>query len=359
MIVPIALDIERPLDLLRQCPPYQPTPIKEVTSKTEARILIKDETNRFNLGAFKALGGIYAIAAFLLQRWQEETGNTLTPKRLFDRDIKEWSNRFTFICASAGNHGIAVAKGAQLFNARCRVYLSISVPENFEKRLTNLNAIVIRFGDTYEDSMAAARIDSDSTGPEEILLSDSSWPGYTKMPRLVMEGYTVLAEEMRHSFMDTNAWPTHVFLQAGVGGMAAAVAYHIRSTWIKQPEIIVVEPEAAPCLLESNRAGTPTVVTGPVSAMGRLDCKEPSLLAFQILQQAAVKFVCVSESDAVSAVARLSESGIETTPSGAAGMAAMLVAERLGIMFEENSICLGIASEQSMKGESGKQGPNT
>lgn len=342
-----ALDFERPLNLLRLCPPYQATPIKEAISKNGVHILIKDETMRFNLGAFKALGGIYAIAAFLLQQWQDETGKPLEPKRLFDEDTKKWRNRFTFICASAGNHGIAVAKGAQLFDTGCRVYLSKTVPESFEEKLTDLNATVIRSGETYEDSMAAARQDSDSAGKEDILLSDSSWPGYTKMPRLVMEGYTVLAEEIRQSLLENNIWPTHVFLQAGVGGMAAAVANHIRATWPRQPEIIVVEPEAAPCLLESNKAGTPTVVSGPISTMGRLDCKEPSLLAFQILQQTADRFVCVSDAEAVTAVARLAESGIVTTPSGAAGMAAMLVAAQLGIEITEDSTSLVIATEAS------------
>ena len=343
-----ALDLESPLSLLRQCPPYRPTPIREATSRNGNRILIKDETSRFNLGAFKALGGIYAIAAFLSQQWQEETGTSLEPRRLFDSDVRDWSNRFTFICASAGNHGVAVAKGAQLFNARCRVHLSESVPLEFEEKLTDLGAIVIRSGATYEDSMTAAKLDSESEGPEHILLSDSSWPGYARMPRLVMEGYTVMAEEMRKSFLETNTWPTHVFLQAGVGGMAAAVAYQIRNTWSQQPEIIVVEPEAAPCLLESNKAGTPTTVSGPVSAMGRLDCKEPSLLAFEILQQAADRFVCVSESEAHTAVLQLVESGIATTPSGAAGMAAMLEVDRLGIALMKESICLVIATEESI-----------
>ena len=340
-----ALDLESPLSLLRQCPPYRPTPIREASSRNGNRILIKDETSRFNLGAFKALGGIYAIAAFLTQQRQEETDTSLEPRRLFDSDVRDWSKRFTFICASAGNHGVAVAKGAQLFNARCRVHLSESVPQEFEEKLTDLGAIVIRSGATYEDSMIAAKLDCESEGPEHILLSDSSWPGYTRMPRLVMEGYTVMSEEMRESFLEKNTWPTHVFLQAGVGGMAAAVAYQIRNTWSQQPEIIVVEPEAAPCLLESNKAGTPTTVSGPVSAMGRLDCKEPSLLAFEILQQAADRFVCVSESEADTAVIHLAESGIATTPSGAAGMAAMLAAPRLEIGISEGSVCLVIATE--------------
>ena len=342
MTNPLELDTQRPLRLIRLCPPYQPTPIRELASPNGCRILIKDETSRLNLGAFKALGGIYAIAAYLLDQWRTETGEQLDPVRLFDEDIQDWSSQVTFVCASAGNHGMAVARGSQLFNTKCRVHLADSVPGSFAERLSELGAEVRRSGATYEDSMNAAIHDCENG---EVLLSDSSWPGYTKMPALVMEGYTVMAEEMRETFEATRDWPSHVFLQAGVGGMAAAVAYHIRQSWAQQPEIIVVEPEAAPCLFESHRLGSLTSVTGPVSAMGRLDCKEPSLLAFEILQRLANRFVLVSEAEAESATSFLATNGIATTPSGAAGMAAILFAERLDLPLANDAFCLAIATE--------------
>lgn len=344
----LLLDTQRPWDLVTQCPAYSPTPIQAATAPSRQRILIKDETHRFNLGAFKALGGIYAIAAFLLDRWQSEKAAALPPEKLFEKELQAWSKQFTFVCASAGNHGIAVAKGAQLFNARCRVYLAGSVPASFANRLCNLNAEVVRSGETYEDSMKAAREDCARSAQDhagKILLADSSWPGYTELPGLVMEGYTVLAEEMRQQFLAADDWPSHVFLQAGVGGLAAATAYHIRQHWPRQPQIIVVEPEAAPCLFESNRLGELTTVEGPQSVMGRLDCKEASLIAFEGLQKTADLFVCISESDAASAVAFLAGEGIQTTPSGAAGMAAVLAAEKLAVPVTEHSTCLVIATE--------------
>ena len=345
MTSPPSLNTQRPWDLIGQCPAYQATPMLEISTANGPRILIKDETNRFNLGAFKALGGIYAVAAFLLDRWQAENGSKLDPRKLFEEELQGWSNQFTFVCASAGNHGIAVAKGAQLFNAKCKVYLADTVPESFETKLRNLNADVVRSGKTYEDSMSAARVACENGQLQDILIADSSWPGYTKMPTLVMEGYTVLAEEMRQRFLTDDNWPSHVFLQAGVGGLAAAIAHHIRQEWRRQPQIIVVEPEAAPCLFESNKLGRLTTVEGPVSSMGRLDCKEPSLLAFASLQQTADRFVCVSDSAAAAAVSYLAENGIETTPSGAAGVAAILLAKQLGISLSGESTCLAIATE--------------
>ncbi len=339
------LNTQRPWDLIRQCPVYEATPTQEICTPSGLRVLVKNETCRFNLGSFKALGGIYAVAAFLLDRWQTENGSALDPDKLFEEALQRWSNQFIFVCASAGNHGIAVARGAQLFDARCRVHLADTVPVSFEEMLRNLNADVVRSGKTYEDSMDAAREDCRNGEHGEILLADSSWPGYTKMPTLVMEGYTVLAEEMRLGFLTSEEWPSHVFLQAGVGGLAAAIAYHVRQEWSRQPQIIVVEPEAAPCLLESNRRGRLTTVEGPVSSMGRLDCKEPSLLAFVALRQYADRFVCVSESDATAAVSFLAEQGLETTPSGAAGAAAILAADRLNIPLPEDSRCLAIVTE--------------
>lgn len=348
------LNTQRPLDLIHQCPAYQPTPVHDILAPDGRRLLLKDESTRFNLGAFKALGGVYAVAAFLLDQWQRENDNILDPNCLFDDKIRSWSEQFTFVCASAGNHGIAVAKGARLFNASCRVHLADSVPDSFAQRLKELNAQSVRSGKTYEDSMEAARNECEESSGRSggefdeariILLSDSSWPGYTRLPTLVMEGYTVLAEELRERFQACGEWPSQVFLQAGVGGMAAAVAFHIRQHWDHQPMITVVEPQAAPCLFESNRRGELTTVKGPLSSMARLDCKEPSLLAFSILQECADRFELVSDTEADSAVSFLAKNHIDTTPSGAAGVAAVLNAAKLDIPGDEKSTCLAVVTE--------------
>ncbi len=339
------LNPERAWALTTQCPAYQATPLTEIDSPMGAKLLIKDETNRFGLGSFKALGGIYAIAVFLLEEWQRQRGNSLPADRLFEQELQHWSEQFVFVCASAGNHGMAVAKGSQLFNARSRIYLSETVPESFAENLRALNAEVIRSGATYEDSMRAAGDYCNDGDEKKILLADSSWPGYTAMPGLVMEGYTVMAEEMRQEFAATNNWPSYVLLQAGVGGLAAAIAYHIRKSWQVQPKIIVVEPDAAPCLKESMKQGELTTVAGPVSTMGRLDCKEASMLAFDILRQYGDQFVCVSENDASIAVDFLQSQNIVTTESGAAGVASVLSPTASDLSVPEDAVCLAIVSE--------------
>ena len=225
----------------------------------------------------------------------------------------------TFVCASAGNHGLSVAAGARLFGARARIHLSQTVPESFSERLRRKGAEVIRSGADYAESVAAAAVDAAASGA--IHLPDGSWPGMTEGPRLVMEGYTVIANEL--SWQLNGERPTHVLLQAGVGGIAAAMAQAIRRDWPVQPEIVIVEPEAAPCLGASIAAGRLVAVEGPASSMGRLDCKEASLLAFEILRDADCRFVTVSDGQAEAAAAVMAAAGLPTTPSGAAGVAAL------------------------------------
>ena len=154
-----------------------------------------------------------------------------------------------------------------------------------------------------------------------------------------------MAEECRVEFERTGNWPDHVFLQAGVGGLAAGVAAHIREFWTVQPQIIVVEPEAAPCLLRSVEAGELTRAEGPVSNMGRLDCKDASLITFDSLKDDADGFLLISEQEAEDAANLCGLSGLPTTPSGAAGVAALLK-----IKPDNESRCLVIISEGPEEG---------
>jgi diaminopropionate ammonia-lyase len=228
-----------------------------------------------------------------------------------------------FVCASAGNHGMAVAAGARIFGSKARIFLAKDVPAGFETRLRERQgAEVVRAGDTYEESVEAAKHNAQQTGA--ILLADGSWPGYVHPPSLVMEGYTAMAEELREHFEAAGQWPSHVFLQAGVGGIAGAITHMIRANWAVQPHIIIVEPDAAPCLLESHKAGKPVAVSGPSSNMGRLDCKEPSIIAHGIMQRCDVDFILVSDAEAAEAAAWLGRHGLATTPSGAAGLAGLV-----------------------------------
>jgi len=311
-------DFTRALACVSACPVYSPTSIAQI-DVDDIVVAVKDESTRLGLGSFKALGGVYAVAQLVLEQATADHGQRPEIDALLSDPVKSVAQSMTFVCASAGNHGMAVAAGAKLFGAAARVHLSAEVPASFAERLQERGASVCISGATYEESLFAANRDAIETGA--YLLADGSWPGYTHAPSLVMEGYTVIASELYDTFRQSDNWPTDVYLQAGVGGMAAAVALMIRKHWPEQPRIVIVEPAAADCLAQSAAQKQLVEVTGPVSNMGRLDCKAASLLAFQALSRCDVNYVSISDNEALTAVSAMAQYGLNTTPSGAAGFA--------------------------------------
>lgn len=327
--------------LLEACPVYAPTPLVALDGLAPCAVLVKDETGRMGLGSFKALGGVYAVAALLHDRWLAGGGAPLTAAELRSEKVRQIAAGLCVVCASAGNHGLAVAAGARLFGVRARVHLSFEVAESFAGRLGEMGAQVRRSGTDYDASLAAAMADAEATGA--VLLADTAPPGPGEPPSLVMEGYTVLAEELRHGFEADGGWPSYVFLQAGVGGLAASMAHMIRMTWAVQPQIAVVEPEAAPCLKASVEAGRAVRVEGPVSTMGRLDCKLPSDLALEVLARTADHFCLVSDDQAAAAASLAAQHGLATTPSGAAGLAGLLTLVRRSTLSSTDSALVFIS----------------
>lgn len=313
-------------DLLQRCPAHAPTPLRDMPGLAArlgvARLWLKDERERMGLGSFKALGAAHAIA--------REAAETNAP------DLRQALQGRVYVTASAGNHGLSVAAGARLFGARAVIYLAQTVPEAFATRLRARDAEVVRAGPSYEASMQAAAAAAQDNG--WTLLSDSSWPGYTDLPLRVMEGYLQLAAE---AVAQSDVPPTHILLQAGVGGLAAAVAAHARDVWGDRPRIIVVEPDAAPALWDSILAGKVVDAGGPQSCMGRLDCKTPSLIALNGLARDADLFVRISEDEARRGAELLAAHGLPTTASGAAGVAALLA----GLDLPPEARVLAILSE--------------
>lgn len=303
--------------MLRLCPVYEATPLRSMPVLAEelgvGALWVKDETRRMRLGSFKALGGVFAIAQMIV----DASGSA----DLASDSARAAAANMTFITASAGNHGLSVAAGARIFGARAIIVLGSAVPQGFADRIREAGAEVMRVDGSYENSVRHAIEAAEQN--DWLLLADGSWNGYTERPALVMEGYTVLAEECRREFEKSGDWPTHVYVQAGVGGLAGAVAGHIRDYWTKQPQIIVVEPDAAPCLLKSVEAGKLTRADGPESNMGRLDCKDASLIAYDALRRDADMFMTVTDENAELAARLYAGRGIGTTPSGAAPLAAL------------------------------------
>ncbi len=318
-------DADRVSRLLERCPAHGTTPLIDSVELAElldvGNVAIKDERERMGLGSFKALGAAYVIA--------RDAENALA-----NGQQKPLAGK-VYVAASAGNHGLSIAAGAQIFGAKAVIYLSESVPEAFADRLKAFGAETRRKGSTYEESMAAARSAADEHG--WILLADSSWPGYLDIPRGVMEGYLQIMAELASQMPDS---PTHIFLQAGVGGLAASVSAMARQIWGDKTRIVVVEPEVAPALIESIRAGRLVETHGPVSSMGRLDCKVPSLIALNGLSRDADFFATISEKEAAQGVNALASLGFETTPSGGAGLAGALA----GCRSHRKSLVIGSES---------------
>lgn len=308
----ICTDPAQPLALYTLCPKGTTSPLHDLPDLASdlgiGSLSLKDERHRMGLGSFKALGAAYAIAKRAAARVRD--GDADRHETALEGEV--------FVCASAGNHGLSVAAGARLFGARAVVYLAESVPDAFADRLRSKGATVVRAGAAYEAAMAAAANDADDNGWQ--LLSDSSWPGYTVPARDVMEGYLIMGSEVSDQI---GIAPTHLFLQAGVGGLAAAAAAAARHAWGKAPRICVVEPDRAPALKDSIAAGRPVVCQGPTSNMGRLDCKEPSHLALAYLAREADAFMTITDAQAAETVGWLAERGLPTTPSGAAGVAGL------------------------------------
>lgn len=324
--VPVRSDPGAVCALLEGCPAHAPTPL--VASETLARaagiaaLFVKDERARMGLGSFKALGAAWVIArdAAAAAQKTDAAGNgagTPGPTSLIGR---------CYATASAGNHGLSLAAGARVFGARAVVYIAETVPEAFAERLRALGAEVIRAGAAYEESMATAARDAERHG--WTLLSDSTWPGYDGGLD-VMEGYLGMGAEIAAQIPHP---PTHVFLQAGVGGLAAAIAAFVRARWGEAPRIVTVEPAEAPAIAESLRAGGPVVSAGGVSAMGRLDCKEPSLRAFQALAAQADDAMTLTDAEVAAMLPQLAAAGLATSPSGGAGLAGALIAARAGLL---------------------------
>jgi diaminopropionate ammonia-lyase len=328
--VPVpSIDAARPSILIEQCPKAAETPLANSAELARqagvGSVYIKDERNRMELGSFKALGAAYVIARAA--------------------EVRAASGR-TYVTASAGNHGLSVAAGAAAFAANAVVYIAETVPEAFAARLRDQGAMVVREGAAYEDSMAAAAKAAEVNGWE--LLSDSSWPGYTEPPHVLMEGYLVLMDEAIGQMQEqAGLLPSHIFLQAGVGGLAGACAALARDAWGNEPRIVVVEPAFAPALAGSIQAGAPIETKGPVSSMGRLDCKEPSLIALKGLSRDADVFATITEQEAESGASACADAGLASTPSGAAGVSALLASRshREALGLTETSSVLVILSE--------------
>ena len=298
---------------------YAPTPLRDLPMPLTVRL--KDESGRFGLGSFKALGGPYAVANLLADVLSRlGLAAAASAADLASGRHAEATGAVTIASATDGNHGRAVAWAAARFHCRCAIYIHATVSAARESAIAAFGAEVRRVPGTYDDAVRACAQDAARDG--WLVVSDTSWPGYTEIPRDVMQGYRLMADEAADQW--SGPPPTHVFIQGGVGGAAAAVTAQTRARWGRRPAVVVVEPDRAACLLASARAGQVTAVPGELDTiMAGLACGEPSFLAWQELDRAAAAFMAISDTAAIAAMRFLAAHGIVSGESGVAGLAAL------------------------------------
>ncbi len=313
-------------------PGYAATPLHRLDSLAAGveveQIWYKDESQRFGLKSFKALGGAYAVAKQLQARILEHTGAQASIEDLLEGRYRELVGDIVISCATDGNHGRSVAWGCRMFGCRCVIYIHRDVSAGRQAAMEAFGAEVVRIDGNYDDSVR--RADADAREHGRIIVSDTSYPGYTEIPRDVALGYTVMLAEAVEQLQ--GEIPTHVFIQGGVGGLAAAVCAYFWELWQQErPRFVVVEPEQANCLQRSARAGRPVAVEGDLETlMAGLSCGEVSLLAWEVLSRGADDFMTLGE-DAVAPCMRLLAAGeppIEAGESAVAGLGALLAARQ-------------------------------
>ena len=289
-------------------------------------IHIKDEGLRLGLGSFKALGGSYAVIRLALEEASRQLGRSVDVAELQSPEVRAVSAGLTVACATDGNHGRSVAQGASLIGARAKIFVHLGVSQKRADEIARFGADVIRVEGNYDESVAEASRVAERNG--WTVVSDTAWPGYERIPGLVMQGYVPLLREALRAMPET---PTHVFIQAGVGGVAAAIAGHLAVVFGEErPRFVVVEPARAACLLETARADRIVKIEdGEATVMAMLECYEPSLVAWRILSRVADGFMTVDEDDAVSAMKMLGkpvagDPAIVAGESGGVGLAGLV-----------------------------------
>jgi diaminopropionate ammonia-lyase len=314
---------DSPSALLRLCPASGPTPLLALPRLANALgladIWVKQEGLR-PLGSFKSLGGVYAGLCGLARAAEIPVAELLDPQR-------ERRTLPRLVCASDGNHGLAVATAARLAGAQARVFLPDIVPEDRVARILAKGAEIVRVEGTYDDAVRAAAQAAQSGGG--LLIADTSADPADPVVADVMAGYDVLAQEIRAQFAEQRAEaPTHVFVQAGVGGLAAAMAEGLHAFLAAPARIVVVEPENAACVAAALAAGHVVAAPGALETSAEmLSCGEASAPALVILLRRGALAMSVPETALLAAPDFLiAHDGPATTPSGAAGLAGLRLA---------------------------------
>ena len=266
-------DIDEAYKIISRWDNYSPTPLIYLNKLTKIlklnKIFYKDESKRFHLKSFKALGGAYAV-----------------------EKVTKGNKEMVISTATAGNHGRSVAWGSKKLGLKCKIFISEYVSESRAEVMRSFGADVIRVKGNYENSLDECIKQTNQNNWQ--IVQDVAWHDYKLVPKLTMAGYSVMMKEI--SEQTNNQQISHVILQAGVGGMAAAMVAGIARYLNNIPKVIIVEPESAACVLESIKTGKIEKISiEKESLMGGMSCGEVSLVPWQILKNSVNYCVAVSD----------------------------------------------------------------
>ncbi|WP_017903988.1 diaminopropionate ammonia-lyase [Pseudomonas asplenii] len=292
-----------------------------------AQLSVKDESVRSVLGSFKALGAPVALLRLILSTFPEQR---FEPHKLLEGQYADVLADFTVISATDGNHGKGLAAAAQSIGCRCVIVLHANVSVEREEAIAAYGATIVRIAGNYDESVEEAA--ALALANDWIVVSDTSYEGYEVIPRDVMQGYGTIAAEIVEATAG-GATPafSHVFLQGGVGGLAAGIVSYLWEQHGEQrPTFVMVEPVQADCLYQSAVQGKPAKATGSVdSVMAGLACGETSPLAWRFLEPSVDFFMTIEDDEAVAAMRRLAAGSAGDIPlvageSSVAGLAGLV-----------------------------------
>jgi len=324
-----------------QIPGYRMSPLKNLNNLARmfgvGGIWIKDEAQRLELNSFKVLGGSFSLYKYIQQKLGME-GKPLSYEYLVSSEVKKKLGVLTFASATDGNHGRGIAWAAGKLGHKCNIYVHSETSKARIEAIRDYGATVKIVDGNYDDAVRQIAVDAQKNG--WIIISDTSWDGYATVPLWIMQGYSTMLLEAQEQFSAQGiVKPTHIFIQAGVGALAASVIGFYKSLFGSEaPVCTVVEPENAACLYESMRIadGDPHPVKGALNTiMAGLACGEPSPVAWNILKKTTDAFISCPDYVAAKGM-RIYATPLKGDPfivSGESG--AVTLGALIGILTEE------------------------
>ena len=317
----------------RQLPGYKPTPLVRLERLVRVwgfkDIFVKDEAPRFGLKAFKVLGGSYAVARLVCQKLGRPLSKVPYAQLVSD-DVRERIGQITLTTATDGNHGRGVAWAAERLGQKAVIYMPKGSVSSREAAIRSHGATVEVTDLNYDDAVRLACRKAEENG--WYVVQDTAWEGYTEVPLWIMQGYLTMCSETVDQLRAEDAYPTHIFVQAGVGALAGAVVGHLAQVFQEpRTKFIIMEPNNAACIFASAAAGDgqPHAVTGELDTiMVGLACGEPNPLSWEILRDIPNAYISCDNSVAANGMRILAnplgdDTSLESGESGAVGMGLM------------------------------------